>query len=99
LLIALFVVIVQEYHYLSWLNILFLFTNCQSLNTTFHVQRQNQVLRSSVGGVKICSGANLSAVYIAIGSMVSSFRNKALGDSGAFLTLVLHVVSDPFVLG
>jgi hypothetical protein len=42
LLIALFVVIVQEYHYLSWLNILYLFANCQSLNTTFHVQRQKQ---------------------------------------------------------
>jgi hypothetical protein len=78
---------------LSWLNILFLFANCQSLNTTFHVQRQKQVLRSPVGGVKICSsGANLSAVYKAIGSMVSSFRNKALGDSGAFLILVLHVI-------
>jgi hypothetical protein len=35
------------------------------------------VLRSSVGGVKICSsGASVSAVYIAIGSMFSSFGNN-----------------------
>ena len=45
------------------------------------------VLRSSVGGVKICSsGASVSAVYIAIGSMFSSVGNNALGDSFAFLT-------------
>jgi hypothetical protein len=44
------------------------------------------VLRSSVGGVKICSsGASVSAVYIAIGSMFSSFGNNALGDSFAYV--------------